>query len=270
MDKITVSAQVINKSAIPPVSAAAKPFNGVILTGDLTAKSDGEITITTRNFGFKRGSNEQVEFVEEHPIVGSTDLEIGSKVSITGFIGRVPRGKQMIHRCIAIATADGAGKGYQNAVKLCGRCMGNVHARDAKEGLEAFGRMFIDTAPEGSDVNGVRVTLFGDMLANWTQRVYPNRPVTVMGYLNNRPRWNANGDKDVITEVRPHENKCTLHGPEQADPFAAFADASAFSAYTPVASAPAPAPTEDKSATKKGSKKGEKPADAQAQKTNLF
>jgi hypothetical protein len=263
MQTVNVSAPVVNKSQAP-ISAAQKPFNGVILTGDLTAKSDGEFVITTRNLGFKRGSNTQVEFVEEHPIVGKTDLEIGSKISITGFIGRVPRGSQLIHRCIAVQITDGAGKGYQNIVKLSGRCMGNVHARDAKEGLEAFGRMFIDTAVEGGDVNGVRVTLFGDMLANWTQRVYPNRPATIMGYLNNRPRWNANGDKDVITEVRPHENKCVLHGPDQADPFAAFTDASAFSqvsAYTPVTPAPAEAP---KASTKGKGKKGEKPSDDQA------
>ena len=266
MQTVNVSAPVINKSEAP-VSAPQKPFNGVILTGDLTAKSDGEFIITTRNYGFQRGKNEQVEFVEEHPIVGSTNLEIGSKISITGFIGRVHRGKQLIHRCIAVQIADGAGKGYQNIVKLSGRCMGNVHARDAKEGLQAFGRMFIDTAVEGGDVNGVRVTLFGDMLANWTKRVYPNRPATIMGYLNNRPRWNADGNKDIITEVRPHENKCALHGPDQSDPFAAFGDASAFaqvSAYTPVTPAPAPAEDPKASGGKNKGKKGEKPSNDQA------
>lgn len=276
MKQIVVSAQ-INKSAAPANSAPFKPFNGVVLVGDLTEKADGQFVIETKNIGYKRGSTEPVEFVEEHPVMGNADaFEIGKRVMVTGYIGRVPRGTQMIHRLVAAQVIDAENKPYQNVAKIAGRAMGNVHKRDRNSttGAEAFGRMFVDTAIEGGSTNGVRITLFGDMLANWSQRVYPNRQVTVFGYLNNRSRWDADGNKDVITEIRANEAKSQLHGADQADPFAAFQDDSAFApaaamAFTAPEPAQAePAPTGKSGKSKKGSK-ANKPADAQGP-TNLF
>jgi hypothetical protein len=280
MKQVIVSASV-NKSE-PSVSAPFKPKNAVILTGDLASKAEGQFTIVTKNIGYKRGSTEPLEFVEEHPVQGNADaFEIGAKLTVTGFIGRVPRGKQLIHRLVAVGISATPSAKYDNRVMCAGRAMGGVKKKDPIPGKEAFGRLFIDTAIDGSTTNGVRITLFGDMLANWHRRVFPNREITVFGYLNNRPsnRFNSDGDRDIVTEVRADERKSILHGQDELDPSAAFADDAAFApamamAFTEPEKAPigtpATAPTTGKS---KSGKKGDKPAEAPAPnagKNNLF
>jgi hypothetical protein len=279
MKQVIVSASV-NKSE-PLESAPFKPKNAVILTGDLTGKAAGQFVITTKNIGYKRGTTEPLEFVEEHPVMGSADaFEIGTKLTVTGFIGRVPRGKQMIHRMIAVSLSPSASAKYDNRVMVAGRAMGSIKKKDPIPGKEAFGRLFLDTAPDGTTTNGVRITLFGDMLDNWHRRVYPNREITVFGYLNNRPnsRFNTDGDRDIVTEIRADERKSLLHGQDELDPSAAFADDSAFApaaamAYTePEAPAQTPAATTDTGKGKgkgKSGKKAEAPAPNPG-KNNLF
>lgn len=268
MKQIVVSAQV-NKSAPPSLEAApVKPANRVILTGDLTEKGDGSFVITTHNVGFKKGSTDAVDFVEEHPVIGKCDgIEIGARVTVTGFIGRIARGKQMIHRLIAFSVNATPAKPYDNRCMIVGRLMGGVNKLDEKPGKDPMGWMFVDTSMTDEPM-GVRAVLFGQMLDTWYRKGYPNREVTVFGWLNNRPRWDtATGDKDVITEVRPDPRTSLLHGPDKADPAAAFADDSAFMpaqamAFTPPVEAPTPVEApEAPAAPLKGKGKG---------KTNLF
>ena len=268
MKQIVVSAQVL-KSAPPSLEAAPiTPANRVILTGDLTEKAEGSFTVTTHNIGFKKGSTDALDFVEEHPVVGKCDgIEIGTRVTVTGFIGRVPRGKQLIHRLVAVNVNATPGKKYDNRCMIVGRLMGGVNKLDEKPGKDPMGWMFIDTSATDEPV-GVRAVLFGQMLDSWYRRGYPNREVTVFGWLNNRPRWTNDGDKDIVTEVRPDPRQCELHGDDKADPAAAFADDSAFAfapapavmAFTEPEPTPAPAPAEP-AAPAKGKGKG---------KTNLF
>lgn len=228
MKEVIVSAQVL-KSA-PPVAEAApiKPANRVILTGDLTEKATGEFIVTTHNIGYRKGSTDALDFVEEHPVIGdASKLEIGTRVTVTGFIGRIPRGKQMIHRLIAVTLNATPDKKYDNRVMVAGRLMGGVNKLDEKAGKDPMGWMFIDTSATDEPM-GVRAVLFGQMLDTWYRKGYPNRECTVFGWLNNRPRWTNDGDKDIVTEIRPDPRTSELHGPDKSDPAAAFADESAF------------------------------------------
>jgi len=258
MKQVIVSAQVL-KSA-PPVVASEpiKPANRVILTGDLTEKATGEFMVTTHNIGYRKGSTDALDFVEEHPVIGdASKIEIGTRVTVTGFIGRIPRGKQMIHRLIAVNLSATPEKKYDNRVMVAGRLMGGVNKLDEKAGKDPMGWMFIDTSASDEPM-GVRAVLFGQMLDSWYRKGYPNREVTVFGWLNNRPRWTNDGDKDIVTEVRPDPRTSEMHGPDKADPAEAFADDSAF------APAQVMAFTEEPAAPATQAKKSKKSAQAPA------
>lgn len=257
MKQIVVSQQIRKSDLAVAPSEMPKPANKVIITGDLTSKDDavGEFTVTTHNIGYKKGQATPIDFVEDHPIVGKCDLEIGSKVTVKGKVLRIHRGESVIFRMVATDIKEAPGAAYDNRVMMVGRIMGRVNKADAKLNVDPMGWMFVDTS-ETDEPAGVRCVLFNQMLETWFAKSYPNRGVTLFGWLNNRPRWNSNtGDKEIVTEIRPDQTTSKMHGPDKAAPEAAFADDASFALPSMAFTEEAPAPATDSG---KGKKKGGK------------
>lgn len=248
----------IQNSAPQAQGSDPKPFNGVLLVGTIADKGENTFSLETRNFGFKKGAREQTEFVEKHPFVGSCgSFDIGARVEVLGFIARTSERGQDVYRAHAVKVTDGSSKPHGNAVKLVGRVMGKLRMFDSNPDKDPFGWLYVDTAAPGSEVpRPVRVTLFDSMLQNWHVKAYPNRLVTIVGYLNDRIRnWDSDGNPNVITEVRADERKSRLHGPDEVDVFAGMENVMAMAfgeTEAPTATAPAPAADTKPAKSKRG------------------
>lgn len=240
-----------------------KPFNGVLLVGTIASKEANSFFLETRNFGFKKGAREQTEFVEKHPFIGACPFDEGARVEVLGYIARCSERGQDVYRAHAVKITDGTDKPHQNAVKLVGRVMGKLRMFDSNPEKDPFGWLYVDTAAPGSEVpRPVRVTLFDSMLQNWHVKAYPNRLVTVIGYLNDRIRnWDSDGNANIITEVRADERKSRLHGPDEVDVFAGMENVMAMAfGETEQAPAATPAPAAAPASPKKGRKSAPAPA----------